>query len=112
MERDNIEKNMVCGIIDTLITERVEEEIKEDSTYMFLSEEQKKVERQYQRLELLSEQNKFMQQYFAAMENSCIAFSHCAYKTGFLDCLAILNDLNIIGEGEQKDREKIVLFDI
>lgn len=108
METNNIEKNMVYGIIDTLITERVEEEIKEDSTYRYLSQEQKKIERQYERLELLSEQNKFMQEYFSAMEESCIAFSHCAYKAGFLDCLAILNDLNIIGEG----REKIVLFDI
>lgn len=112
METNNIEKDMVCGIIDALITERVEEKIKEDSTYRYLSQEQKKIARQYERLELLSEQNKFMQKYFSAMEESCIAFSHCAYKTGFLDCLAILNNLNIFGEGEQKNREKIVLFDI
>lgn len=45
METNNIDGNMVCGIIDTLITERMEEEIKEDSTYRYLSQEQKKIER-------------------------------------------------------------------
>lgn len=98
MEKETIKKDMLSQIIDALVTARVEEEVKRDSTYLHLAKEQKKVEKQCYGLEFVKEEREFLKEYFAAKEESCIAFSWCAYKTGFWDCLAILSELKIIGE--------------
>ena len=59
---------------------------------------QEEVKKEYCKLELTTEQKELMQEYFDSIEQHRIAYAHCAYKTGFLDCLAILIDLKIIGE--------------
>lgn len=95
---NNIEKKMLSDIVNELITERIAKEAEVCSEYMDFVKEQKKIEEVYRGLELSDEEKKLMQDYMNAMDESDIAYGHCAYKTGFLDCLVILKQLNLIGE--------------
>ena len=95
---NNIEEKMLNDIVNELITERIAKEAKVCSEYMDFVKEQKKIEEVYRGLELSDEEKKLMQDYMNAMDESDIAYGHCVYKTGFLDCLVILKQLNLIGE--------------
>lgn len=94
MTENNIEEKM----LNELITERIAKEAEVCSEYANFVKEQEKIEEVYRGLELSDEEKKLMQDYMNAMDESDIAYGHCAYKTGFLDCLVILKQLKLIGE--------------
>ena len=95
---NNIEEKLLGNIVDELITERIAKEAEVCSEYMGFVKEQEKIEEVYCGLGLSDEEKELMQEYMNAMDESNIAYGHCAYKTAFLDCLVILKQLKLIGE--------------
>ncbi len=56
------------------------------------------MQEEYRKLELSDEERDIIEKYMDAMYENDIAYGHCAYKIGFLDCLVILKQLELIGE--------------
>ena len=93
-----MEEKIVRDIINELITERIEKETKADSEYKNFVKAQQRIEKEYRKLELSDEERDVIEKYMNAMNENDIAYGHCAYKTGFWDCLVILKQLELIGE--------------
>lgn len=106
MAGENIEEKLLSDIVNELITERIITEVKRDSEYIRFEKEQQKIEELYCELELSDEEKKLMQDYLKAMSEESETYGHCAYKTGFWDCLVILKELNLIGKQDDIIRLK------
>lgn len=98
MTKENIEERLLGDIVNELITERITTEVKKDSEYIKFEKEQQKIEELYCELELSDKEKKLMQDYLNAMREASETYGHCAYKTGFWDCLVILKELDLIGK--------------
>lgn len=94
----NMEEKILSDIVNGLITERIAKKTEIDSEYAGFVKEQQKIEKEYRELELSDKAKGLMKKYRDAMDESDIAYGHCAYKTGFMDCLVILKQLGLIGE--------------
>lgn len=89
---------MLNDIVNELITERIAKETEADFEYTDFVKKQKEIEEEYRELELSDGEKDIIEKYMDAMYENDIAYGHCAYKTGFLDCLVILKQLGLIGE--------------
>lgn len=89
---------MLNDIVNELITERITKETEADFEYTNFVKKQQEIEGEYRKLELSDGEKDIIEKYIDAMYESDIAYGHCAYKTGFLDCLVILKQLELIGE--------------
>lgn len=89
---------MLNDIVNELITERIAKETEADFEHIDFVKKQKEIEEEYRELELSDGENDIIEKYMDAMYENDIAYGHCAYKTGFLDCLVILKQLGLIGE--------------
>lgn len=96
--KSDMAEKIVNNIVNELITERIAKETEVDSEYKTFEREQQKIEEEYRKLELSDEEKNIIEKYISAIYENNIAYGHCAYKTGFLDCLVILRQLEIIGE--------------
>ena len=52
------------------------------------------MQEEYRKLELSDEERDIIEKYMDAMYENDIAYGHCAYKIGFLDCLVILKPVS------------------
>ena len=92
-----MEEKIVRDIVNELITERSAKETEADSEYKNFVKAQQRIEKECRKLELSDEEKDIIEKYMAAMYENDIAYGHCAYKTGFWDCLVILKQLEVIG---------------
>lgn len=93
-----MEEKIVRDIVNELITERIAKETEADFEYKNFEREQQKIEEKYRKLELTDEERNIIEKYMDSIYENDIAYGHCAYKTGFWDCLVILKQLKLIGE--------------
>ena len=95
--KSDMEEKIVRDIVNELITGRITYETEIDPEYKNFVKAQLRIEEEYRKIELSDEERDIIEKYMVAMYENDIAYGHCAYKTGFLDCLVILKQLGIIG---------------
>lgn len=95
-----MEEKIVNNIVNGLITERIAKETEIDSEYKTSVKDQQKIEAEYIKLELSDEEKDILEKYMDAMDEGNVAYGHCAYKTGFMDCLVILKQWGLLESSE------------